>query len=103
VDMPGLDAGVIERFLDVAASYAGVSIVAPVGVRGFEPLHALYRESAIDVMRRRHAAGLRSLQGLVDAVAIERIPVAALAAGAWAFRSVNTPEDCVQWENSAHG
>ena len=100
VDMPGLDAAVIGRLMRVASEHPEDAIVAPSGIRGYEPLHALYRASAIPVMRRRHAEGMRSLQGLMEDLPVRCVPRDALAAGPWAFRSVNTPEDLASWEKS---
>ncbi len=97
VDMPGLNSGVIERLLIAAHGDASAAIIAPEGVRGFEPLHALYRPASIPVMRRRHAEGARSFQRLADELPMKWVSRESLGAGEWSFRSVNTPADLARW------
>ena len=92
-DMPHLSGDLIRHLCGLAE---GVDVVAPEGEKGIEPLHAVYRKSALPAIEEALRAGERRVVSFFDRVSVRRVgreEVERLDASLEAFRNINTPED----------
>lgn len=98
-DMPFLDRSLIALMAtEVMGLPQGVLCAVPSWRKGYEPLHAFYRGSAIGGIIGYSKSGKRSLMGLTEALGAHRIDAeeAAMKCGAdieRAFFNLNSPED----------
>jgi len=96
-DHPWLSVRVLGLLIDHAATMPG-SAVALEGTYGGEPLLAVYRRDARELVGELLDRGVRRLQELLTALEPEVIPMAtwrALDPDAVTIRDVDTPEDLV--------
>lgn len=94
-DMPSVTGALVDALARRHAS-TPADVTAPVSPRGFEPLAALYAQSAVPGLQRALASGDLSLQRAVRALRLSLLPapdVAAAGDPAALFRNINTPED----------
>lgn len=91
-DMPGLEKGTLSALLDEAAHAAGAHAVIPVSAGGrHEPLCALYRPQALEIVRKQLETGRFKL---LDTIAL--LPSCEVHLDCpHHFLNVNRPED---WE-----
>jgi molybdopterin-guanine dinucleotide biosynthesis protein A len=92
-DMPFVDPAVVRCLADVA-SRDEVDAVLVASDHGREPFGALYHRRALPVATRYLAEGGRSLQGLLDLLAVHELASAAFASR-YLF-NVNTPDDLAE-------
>ena len=105
-DLPFVPSAVLARLVELDGDW-----VVPEGVSGLEPLCALYRPKALDLLERRVQEGRFSLRGLADdpALKIRRMNIETLAeygpegwSGAALWLNVNRPEDLERVESLAN-
>jgi len=92
-DMPHIK-GELIRYLCAVAEEADA--VIPEGENGLEPLHAVYRKSALPAVEEALRSGRRELCSFHDCLRIRRVgreTVEGIDPGMSAFRNINTPED----------
>lgn len=93
VDLPLVPAALLAHLIERSQ---GVDAVVPISPSGPEPLCAVYRESCLQAIERRIAAGEPKMTSFWPDVLVREIPVAELATfgdPAAIFRNVNSPED----------
>jgi molybdopterin-guanine dinucleotide biosynthesis protein A len=93
VDLPLAPTALLTHLLELSPDY---DAVVPVSPSGPEPLCAVYRESCLQSIERRIAAGEPKMTSFWPDVRVREIPVAELAPfgdPAVIFRNVNSPED----------
>ncbi|HET7768407.1 MAG TPA: molybdenum cofactor guanylyltransferase [Chloroflexota bacterium] len=94
VDMPFLSVELLEWLIAQPRDY---DVLAPIyGL--VQTLHAIYAKRCVEVIRRRLAAGQRSMIGLLEDPAlrvsyVEQAQVERLDPGARSLANLNTPED----------
>lgn len=94
-DMPNVTAALVDALVRRHAA-APADVTAPVSPRGFEPLAALYAQSALPGLQRALESGDLSLQRAVRSVRLSLLAAPDIAAAgdpATLFRNINTPED----------
>ena len=92
-DMPTWSGELVRHLCGLAA---GADAVVPEGERGLEPLHAVYRKSALPAIEKSLRNGERRVITLFDRVRIRRVAaeeVSRVDPSHDAFRNINTPED----------
>jgi molybdopterin-guanine dinucleotide biosynthesis protein A len=93
-DMPFLNVALLRALLAMLDDEVDAAV--PVTASGTEPLHAAYRDCAVEPLLSAVAAGERSLRG-----ALERLRVRAVEEAEWrpldpegrSFLNVNTPDE----------
>lgn len=93
VDVPRVPVELLAHLLALAADW---DAVVPVSADGPQPVSAVYRASCLDPVRRRLAAGDRTMTCFWPDVRVRAVGVDELAAfgsPAALFANVNTPED----------
>jgi FdhD protein len=92
-DMPHIKGDLIRHLCALADD---ADAVLPEGETGLEPLHAVYRKSALPAVEEALRAGRRGLLSFHENLRVRRIArdtVEAIDPGMTAFRNINTPED----------
>ena len=92
-DMPHLNGELVRHLCGLAE---GADVVVPEGEKGIEPLHAVYRKSALPAIEKALRDGERRVVSFFDRVAVRRVglpEVSRLDPSLEAFRNINTPED----------
>jgi FdhD protein len=92
-DMPNLNGDLIRHLCGLAA---GADAVVPEGEKGLEPLHAVYRKTALPAIEKTLGDGERRVVSFFDRVTVRRVRLPELSRmdpSLDAFRNINTPED----------
>ena len=92
-DMPTWSGELVRHLCGLAE---GADAVVPEGEKGLEPLHAVYRKSALPAIEKSLRNGERRVITLFDRVRIRRVAaeeVSRVDPSHDAFRNINTPED----------
>ncbi|HEX9191645.1 MAG TPA: formate dehydrogenase accessory sulfurtransferase FdhD [Candidatus Deferrimicrobiaceae bacterium] len=92
-DMPNVNAELVRNLCGLAD---GADAVVPEGEKGLEPLHAVYRKSALPAIERSLRDGERRVVSFFDRVTVRRVAVEEVSRfdpSLDAFRNINTPED----------
>jgi molybdopterin-guanine dinucleotide biosynthesis protein A len=101
VDLVGLDADAVSRLVAIAGQRSDAWLIAPAGVKGIEPLHAVYDQRLLPELRARLGRGEWSLQGLARAVPTAVVDPALLGGvGAVGLSGVNTPDELAAWASA---
>jgi len=93
-DMPFLNAALLERLVALPGEHDDAAI--PTTSAGPEPLHAVYRDCAIEPMLSAVASGERSLRGALDRLQVRWMPETEwrpIDPEGRSFLNVNTPEE----------
>ena len=97
VDMPGLHLPLIRHLCSLAEKTDEYDMIVPVGIRGIEPLHALYSPRSVAVLESMRERGDLSLQKMGEGERVRLVTQDELeAAGVWkadVFANLNTRED----------
>jgi FdhD protein len=100
-DMPHLDPSLIRH---IVGRSAGFDLVLPRSAHGYEPLHALYRDSCLPAMESCLAKGERKILSILPDLRV-RVIAAAEVAGFDprfdSFSNINTPQEYYQLRNGA--
>jgi molybdopterin-guanine dinucleotide biosynthesis protein A len=94
-DMPFLNLALVDHLIGRALDES-IDAVVPVTAAGPEPLHAVYRDCALEPLLACAASGERSLRGALERLRIRWIEEAEwrpLDADGRSFLNVNTPEE----------
>jgi FdhD protein len=92
-DMPGLNGDVVRHLCGLAE---GADAVVPEGEKGPEPLHAVYRKSALPAIEKALRDGERRVVSFFDRVTVRRVGLSEMSRldpSFEGFRNINTPED----------
>ena len=92
-DMPHLKGDLVRHLCGLTE---GADVVVPEGEKGLEPLHAVYRKSALPAIEEALRAGERRVVSFFERVSVRRVgreEVERLDPSLDAFRNINTPED----------
>jgi molybdopterin-guanine dinucleotide biosynthesis protein MobB len=92
-DMPHLNGELVRHLCGLAE---GADVVVPEGEKGIEPLHAVYRKSALPAIEKALRDGERRVVSFFDRVSVRKVglpEVSRLDPSLEAFRNINTPED----------
>jgi FdhD protein len=92
-DMPHLNGELVRHLCSVGDD---VDVVVPEGGNGPEPLHAVYRKTALPAIEAALRSGERELVSFYGNVRVRRVPretVERIDPGLSAFRNINTAED----------
>jgi len=92
-DMPHLNGELIRHLCGLAE---GADAVVPEGEKGLEPLHAVYRKSALPAIEKALRDGEHRVVSFFDRVTVRRVrlpDVSCFDPTLEAFRNINTPED----------
>lgn len=88
-DLPGVCASSVAAVLDVMDSHPGAQVCVPAQRGRLEPLHAVWRPSALPQVEAAFGAGERAVHAVIES--IEAVVVEDLDE-AW-LRNVNSPDD----------
>lgn len=95
VDMPDVDAGLLRLLAQRCGAH---DAALPVSARGVEPLHGVYAQSALPVLRGALERGDdRSVQSAVRRLRTCYVDAAAAGAEPGFARNLNTPADVTAW------
>ena len=103
-DMPFLNTSLLERLTTLPGEQDDAAI--PTTEAGPEPLHAVYRDCAIEPLLSAVASGERSLRGALGRLTVRWMPEQEwrpIDPDGRSFLNVNTPEDleqAVAWQKS---
>jgi molybdopterin-guanine dinucleotide biosynthesis protein MobB len=100
-DMPHIHGELVRHLCGLAE---GVDVVVPEGDKGLEPLHAVYRKSALPAIEKALRDGERRVVSFFDRVTLRRVTaeeVSRLDPSLDAFRNINTPEDYFRLRDGA--
>jgi FdhD protein len=92
-DMPAVSGELVRHLCAMAE---GADAVVPEGEKGLEPLHAVYRKSALPAIEKSLRDGERRVVSFFDRVTVRRVSagdVSRIDPAFDAFRNINTPED----------
>jgi len=100
-DMPHLDPSLIRH---IVGRSAGFDLVLPRSAHGYEPLHALYRDSCLPAMESCLAKGKRKILSILPNLRVREIAAAEVAGfdpRFDSFSNINTPQEYYQLRNGA--
>lgn len=95
-DMPLLSPALLDRMCKRARIAREADVIVVETARGFEPLHAVYRRTALPIAEDYIDAGHHSMRGLLAALRCEVVPrelVATLDPHGRSWFNANTPDD----------
>lgn len=95
-DMPLLSPALLDRMCERARTDREADVIVVETTRGIEPLHAVYRRTALPIAAGYLDSGQRSMRGLLAALRREVVPrelVATLDPHGRSCFNANTPDD----------
>lgn len=100
VDMPECDPALLRA---LAERWDGEDAVVPVGVRGPEPLHAVYARRALPPLRDFLRSRRLALRDVLGAMHVQLADAGQLGASPRFAMNLNTPADLTSWSRGLPG